>query len=150
MANGWQGDKEDAGRRDRSCPGPQTTTAHGRPQPRAETKNSPVLNKQVYTKSPKKGGKRWDWWRLILLGLAWQATDARLLVMVLHQCAAMQGSSAREKKDRIVHRALFLYPVSVFLNGMFYFFHKGITKQRDIHRRFEVIESYLANTERKV
>lgn len=47
-ANGWQGGKEErAGRRTWSCPGPQTTAAHGRPQPRSETKKSLVLNKKV-------------------------------------------------------------------------------------------------------
>lgn len=35
------------------------------------------------------------------------------------------------------------------LSQLFSFFHKGIAKQRDIHRRFEVIESYLVETERR-
>lgn len=42
-----KGSKRVTRRRVRSCPGPQTTAAHGRPHLRAETKKSPGLNKYV-------------------------------------------------------------------------------------------------------
>lgn len=120
VVSGCQGDKEEAGRVVRSCPGPQTTAAHRRPQPRPETKKYPVLNKQAKTKSQKKMVKEKTdnaqscWVQLGRL----QMPD---WVIVLHPCAATPGFSGREKIEFCA--ALFCNPIS-FSMGCFLSFTK--------------------------
>lgn len=63
---------------------------------------------------------------------------------------ALPHRDSVEDKKRIELRAApYFYRSFSLSQWLFSFFHKGIAKQRDVHRRFEVIESYLAKTEKR-
>lgn len=134
----------------RSCPVPSppgpapACSACSRSQ--AMQRKPPLLNKHLWAnKKPKTGGKGWDWGCSILLGSAWQAAGARLLV--LHLCATTQGFSRREKRtERCAGLPIFLFYFS-FSMGCLLSFTKELQSKGTDTEDLGIIESHRVKTE---